>query len=197
MVHLCTCGGGWLCAEFTQGQFVDVLCGFSNTGDKSFNITLLKGSINSPRDYMYIQNFTEMTPYTEIKEGDQGTIYYRFFPDPNLEPNEYVLTLSVDYIDADKEEFQTVYFNQTVEIIESQSAQDSRTFFGRCLLLAVIVAGGVGFQTFSKRFAGKKGKGPTPVAAKSTGGANEWLQDTMIQSGGRASGSGKKASKKA
>jgi len=111
--------------KFTQGQFVDVLCGFSNNGDKSFNITTLKGSLNSPMDYQYIQNFSDLTPFSEIKEGDQGTLYYRFFPDPQLEPREYMLTLTVDYIDADKEEFQTVYFNQTVELIESQSAQDS------------------------------------------------------------------------
>ena len=179
--------------EFTQGQFIDVLCGFSNTGDKSFNITMLKGSINSPMDYMYIQNFTEMTPFSEIKEGDQGTLYYRFYPDPNLEPSEYVLTLSVDYIDADKEEFQTVYFNQTVEIVESQSAQDSRTFFGRCLMLVVLAGCALGANQFSKRFAGKKSKAPVAAAPKS-GGDNEWLQDTNLL---RASGSGKKGSKKA
>jgi len=181
--------------KFTQGQFVDVLCGFSNTGDKSFNITLLKGSLNSPMDYQYIQNFTENTPFTEIKEGDQGTIYYRFFPDPNLEPREYVLSLSVDYIDADKEEFQTVYFNQTVEIVESQSSQNSRTFFGRCLMLALLAAAGTGAQTFSKRFGGKKSKASAPTASKSSGSTNEWLQDTNIRGG--ATSSGKKGSKKA
>jgi len=181
-------------AEFTQGQFIDVLCGFSNTGDKSFNITLLKGSINSHMDYRYIQNFTEMTPFAEIKEGDQSTIYYRFFPDPNLEPREYVLSLTVDYIDADKEEFQTVYFNQTIEIVESQSSQNSRTFFGRCLMLALLAAAGVGAQTFSKRFGGKKSKASAPSASKNSGSANEWLQDTNIKGG---ASSGKKASKKA
>merc|ERR1712070_988452 len=112
--------------------------------------TSLKGSLNAPMGYMYIQNFTELTPFTEIKEGDQGTLYYRFFPDPNLEPNEYVLTLSVDYIDADREEFQTVYFNQTVEIVESQSVQDSRTFFGRCLMLVLIAVVGLGASQLSK-----------------------------------------------
>jgi hypothetical protein len=31
----------------------------------------MQGSLNAPMDYMYIQNFTEMTPNTEIKEGEQ------------------------------------------------------------------------------------------------------------------------------
>jgi len=179
--------------KFTQGQFVDVLCGFSNNGDKSFNITTLKGSLNSPMDYQYIQNFSDLTPFSEIKEGDQGTLYYRFFPDPQLEPREYMLTLTVDYVDADKEEFQTVYFNQTVELIESQSSQDSRAWFGRCLLLVLVAGLGFGGQLLTKRFAGKKSKAPTPVAPKATGGANEWLQDTMIAGGAR--GSGKKSKK--
>ena len=182
-----------LCIGFTQGQFIDVLCGFSNTGDKSFNITRIAGSLNSPKDYQYIQNFTEMTPGTEIKEGEQGTLYYRFFPDPNLEPTEYMLTLMVDYMDSEKEEFQTVYFNQTVELVESQSAQDSRALFGRVLALVLLMAGGFGAQILSKRFSGKKGKAASAAAPKTSGGQNEWLQDTMA---GR-SGTPKKGSKKA
>merc|ERR1712216_253316 len=84
--------------KFTQGQLIDVLCGFSNTGDKSFNVTKLEGSLHSTMDYRYIQNFTERTPSTEIKEGGQGTLLFQFYSDPNLEPRDYVLTLSVDYV---------------------------------------------------------------------------------------------------
>jgi hypothetical protein len=176
-------------AEFTQGQIVDVLCGFSNTGGKSFNITSLKGSLNSPMGYQYIQNFTESTPFAEIKEGAQDTLYYRFYPDPNLEPNEYVLTLTVDYVDADKEEFQTVYFNQTVELVESQSSADSRTLFGRVLMLVLIAAAGFGASQLAKRFGGKKSKARSTSAPKaSSAGSDEWLQDTMLAK----SGSGKK-----
>lgn len=171
-----------------------MLCGFSNNGDKSFNITTLKGSLNSPMDYQYIQNFSDLTPFSEIKEGDQGTLYYRFFPDPQLEPREYMLTLTVDYIDADKEEYQTVYFNQTVELIESQSAQDSRAWFGRCLMLVVLGGLAFGGNLLAKRFAGKKSKAPAPAAPKATSGANEWLQDTMVAGGSRG-GSGKKTKK--
>merc|ERR1712205_92534 len=65
--------------KFTQGQLIDVLCGFSNTGDKSFNVTKLEGSLHSTMDYRYIQNFTERTPFTEIKEGGQGTLLFQFY----------------------------------------------------------------------------------------------------------------------
>lgn len=177
------------CAEFTQHSIVDVLCGFSNTGDKSFNVTSLKGSLHSAMEYMPIQNFSEMSPFAEIKEGEQGTLYYRFYPDPNLEPAEYKLTLTVDYIDADKEEFQTVYFNQTIEIIESESQQASRTFFGQMILLVLLAGIGFGASQFAKRFGGKKSKARTSAAPKAASGGDEWLQDTMLAS---KSGSGKK-----
>ena len=41
-----------------------------------------------------------------------------------------VCVLQVEYMDGEKEEYQTVYFNQTVSIVESQSTKDGRTFFG-------------------------------------------------------------------
>ena len=175
--------------KFTQGQLIDVLCGFSNTGDKSFNVTKLEGSLHSPMDYRYIQNFTERTPFTEIKEGGQGTLLFQFYSDPNLEPRDYVLTLSVDYVDAEREEYQTVYFNQTIEFVESQATKDSAKFFGYVLSLVLLAAAAFGAQMLHKRFAGKKGKAPVVPVARTSGGANEWLQDTML--------AGKKGSKKA
>jgi len=181
--------------RFTQGEFIDVLCGFTNTGDKSYNVTAIKGSLNSPFDYrMYIQNFTEMTPNAEVKKGDQGTLFYRFYPDPNLEPRDYVLTILVDYVDADKEEYRSVVFNSTVEVVESQSALDSRTFFGRFLMLSFAglcaFAGNMLFNRFGKK------KGRAAEAKKTGGGENEWLSGINVPrpAEGR-SNSGKKKNK--
>ncbi len=173
---------------------MDVLCGFKNVGDKSFNITMLKGSLNSPYDYsMYIQNFTELAPFNEIKTGEEGTLSYKFFPDPGLEPRDYVLTLYVDYVDADKEEYRTVYFNSSIEIVESQSSLDTRTFFGRLLSLAFFVlVGFVGFHLY-KKFGTKKRSSKVEVK---TGSTNEWLEGSHTPGEPRRAGSGKKASAK-
>jgi hypothetical protein len=163
-------------AEFTQGEFIDVLCGFTNTGDKSYNVTSIRGSLNSPFDYrMHIQNFTEMNPNAEIKKGDQGTLFYRFYPDPNLEPREYILSILVDYVDADKEEYRSVPFNSTVEVVESQSAMDTRNMFGRFLGLAFLGLLGLGGFTLFNRFGKKKGRA-AEASRKAAGGENEWLQ---------------------
>ena len=181
-------------AEFVQGEFVEVLCGFKNAGDKSFNITLLKGSLNSPYDHsMYIQNFTEQAPFNEIKTGEEGTLAYKFFPDPGLEPRDYVLTLYVDYVDADKEEYRTVYYNSSIEIVESQSSLDTRTFFGRVLSLVFFgLVALVGYHLY-KKF-GTRRRSKTDV--KTGGSSNEWLEGSNAPGEPRRAGSGKKSSKK-
>jgi hypothetical protein len=183
-----------LCAEFVQGEFVEVLCGFKNTGDKSFNITMLKGSLNSPYDHsMYIQNFTEQAPFNEIKTGEEGTLAYKFFPDPGLEPRDYVLTLYVDYVDADKEEYRTVYYNSTIEIVESQSSLDMRTFFGRVLSVVFFaLVALVGYHLYKKFGTKKRSKSDV----KTTSSNNEWLEGSFGPSEPRRAGSGKKPSAK-
>ncbi|EKX39456.1 hypothetical protein GUITHDRAFT_76400 [Guillardia theta CCMP2712] len=181
--------------KFVQGQFVDALCGFSNLGDKSFNITNLKGYLISPYDYsMYIQNFSEVPAYTEVKKGEEGTLMYRFLPDPALEPREYMLTLTVDYIDADKEEYQTAFFNSTIEIVESQSALDSRVLFGRFLTVCFLgILGLVGNAAYS-RFMPKRRKTVDTSARSKESSQNEWLQGTFV--GGQKSSSGNKKKSK-
>ncbi len=181
-------------AEFVLGELIEALCGFSNVGDKSFNVTQMKGSLHSAVNYQYIQNFSEIMPFSEIKKGEQGTMSYRFFPDPQLDPAEYVLTLSIDYIDADKEEYRTVYFNSTIEVFESESSVSSRTFFGRFLFLCILALGGFfGFQYYKKQNAKKARRSADPASKQSS--HNEWLQDvTQLPAGGKR-GSGKTTKK--
>lgn len=172
-----------------------MLCGFTNTGDKSYNVTAIKGSINSPFDYrMYIQNFTEMNPNAEVKKGDQGTLFYRFYPDPNLEPRDYVLTILVDYVDADKEEYRSVVFNSTIEVVESQSSLDTRTFFGRFLMVSLLGLGAFAGSMVFNKFGKKKGRSAEP-SKKSARGENEWMQGINAPPSGDRSNSGKKKNK--
>lgn len=181
--------------KFVLGEFVEVLCGFKNTGDKSFNITMLKGSLNSLYDHsMYIQNFTEQAPFNEIKPGEEGTLAYKFFPDPHLDPFNYVLTLYVDYVDADKEEYRTVYYNSSIEIVESQSSVDTRTFFGRLLSLVFFaLVALVGYHLYKKFGTKKRSKADTKSGAVTS---NEWLEGSHTPGEPRRGGSGKKSSAK-
>ncbi len=151
----------------------------------------MKGSLHSATNYQYIQNFTEIMPFSEVKKSEQGTMSYRFFPDPKLDPATYVLTLSIDYIDADKEEYRTVYFNSTIEMIESQSSIDSRTFFGRLLVLCIFALGGFFSLQFYKKQSAKKARRATDSASKQSSNS-EWLQDINQLPAGGKRGSSKK-----
>lgn len=182
--------------KIVLGELVDVLCGFSNNGDKSFNITQMRGSLHNAIDYKTIMNLTEANPFAEIKKGEHGTMNYRFFLDPALDPAKYALTLSIDYIDADREEYRTVYFNSTVDLVESASDASSRAFFGRFITIGVL--GLVAFlgNNAYKKYSSKKGRRTVDSAAKAaSGGANEWLQDVNVP-GAKKANSGKKVSGK-
>uniref|UniRef100_A0A7S1DQC5 Translocon-associated protein subunit alpha n=2 Tax=Hemiselmis andersenii TaxID=464988 RepID=A0A7S1DQC5_HEMAN len=183
--------------KFILGELIDVLCGFTNVGDKSFNITQMKGSLHNAMDYKTIINYTEANPFAEIKKDEHGTMSYKFFADPNLDPKEYQLTLSIDYIDADRDEYRTVYFNNTIEFVESQSTLGSRAFFGYFLFAAFVgVVCFFGYKAYQK-YASKKTRRTGGEASKpSAGGASEWLQDVNVPGAPRRSGSGKKAGKK-
>jgi hypothetical protein len=156
--------------EIVLGELVDVLCGFSNNGDKSFNITQMRGSLHNAIDYKTIMNLTEANPFAEIKKGEHGTMNYRFFLDPALDPAKYALTLSIDYIDADREEYRTVYFNSTVDLVESASDASSRAFFGRFITIGVL--GLVAFlgNNAYKKYSSKKGRRTVDSAAKAASG---------------------------
>ena len=156
--------------EIVLGELVDVLCGFSNNGDKSFNITQMRGSLHNAIDYRTIMNLTEANPFAEIKKGEHGTMNYRFYLDPALDPAKYALTLSIDYIDADREEYRTVYFNSTVDLVESASDASSRAFFGRFITIGVL--GLVAFlgNNAYKKYSSKKGRRTVDSAAKAASG---------------------------
>jgi len=133
------------------GKEVTALIGFSNTGDKAFNVTGIGAHLHSPYDFAYyIQNFTAYEIEGVIEPGSQLSIEYTFKPDPSLEPLEFHLSGWILYNDSDNNEFRSTFVNGTIELVEAPSDFDIRgvfTWFLAVAALGLIVY--VGFNVFA------------------------------------------------
>jgi len=133
------------------GKEVTVLVGFSNSGDKTFNITAIGAHLHSPFDFgYYIQNFTAYEIEGVIGPGEQLSLEYTFKPDPSLEPLEFHLSGWIIYNDSDSNMFRSTFVNGTIELVEAQSDFDIRgvfTWFLAVAALGLIVY--VGFNVFA------------------------------------------------
>jgi len=133
------------------GKEVTVLVGFSNSGDKAFNLTAIGAHLHSPYDFTYyIQNFTAYEVEGIIEPGAQLSLEYTFKPDPSLEPLEFHLSGWILYNDSENQMFRSTFVNGTIELIEAPTDFDIRgvfTWFLAVAALGLIVY--VGFNVFA------------------------------------------------
>jgi translocon-associated protein subunit alpha len=175
------------------GKEVTVLVGFSNSGDKTFNITGIGAHLHSPYDFTYyIQNFTAYEVEGTVGPGEQLSLEYTFKPDPSLEPLEFHLSGWVIYNDSDNTMFRSVFVNGTIELIEAQSDFDIRgvfTWFLAVAALGLIVY--VGFNVFAtpeqkksvaKRAGGSSERGPKKQASEDAGFLDSLYTPSKTQS---------------
>jgi len=121
------------------GKEVTVLVGFSNSGDKTFNITAIGAHLHSPFDFSYyIQNFTAYEVEGTVAPGEQLSLEYVFKPDPQLEPLEFHLSGWILYNDSDNNMFRSTFVNGTIELTEAQSDFDIRGVFTWFLAVAAL-----------------------------------------------------------
>lgn len=153
--------------QIQLGKEVVMLVGVTNTGDKTFNMTSITGSLNSPYDFSYyLQNFTDGVVKRPLTPGQKVTLVFTFKPKKNVEAMELQLSTVVNYEDEDKEKFATVAYNRTTEFTEAGSEEDIQA------LLNYLIYGGIslllGFIVFKSMFASK------PVA-KAGEKSDDWL----------------------
>jgi len=162
------------------GKEVTILVGFSNSGDKAFNITAIGAHLHSPYDFTYyIQNFTAYEVEGVVEPGAQLSLEYTFKPDPSLEPLEFHLSGWILYNDSENTMFRSTFVNGTIELVEAQSDFDIRgvfTWFLAVAALGLIVY--VGFNVFAtpeqkksvaKRAGAAVERGPKKQASEDNG----------------------------
>jgi hypothetical protein len=164
--------------EFELGKPILLAIGFTNVGQNTFNVTLIKGSLRYGLDWkMIIQNFTEFSYGTLVDPQEHVSFLYGFFPDPMLDPREFGFHANVYYTDG-IENYTTVFFNSTIKLIDSStSAFDAQSVFTYVGITGI--TGLIAFFIFSNTGTKKKKSTvSTETKTKSTSSDDDWLVGT-------------------
>jgi len=171
----------YLDARLPIGKEVEILTVLKNKGELALTVTSIKASFNYPLDHKYyIQNFTEFPYALTVAPSEEYTISYVFQPDALLEPRDYDLVVQMFYGDAEGQNYTSVVFNSTIDMVEVGTAVDAQTFF--VYLGVVAVLGLVLFMIYkalghwresNKNVALERG------TKMNTELNNEWLQGTF------------------
>jgi len=184
------------------GKEVTVLVGFSNSGEKTFNITAIGAHLHSPFDFgYYIQNFTAYEVEGTIGPGEQLSLEYTFKPDPSLEPLEFHLSGWVIYNDSDNNMFRSTFVNGTIELIEAQSDFDIRGVFTWFLAVAALgLMAYVAFNTLAtpeqKKIVAKRAGSSTERGPKKQASEDAGFLDSLYTPSKSQGIVGKKSNKK-
>jgi hypothetical protein len=65
----------------------------------------------------------------ELKPGEELSLEYKFFPDPRLEPRDFVVALSAVYTDNKGKFHSLTFFNETINIVEVKQLIDWELIF--------------------------------------------------------------------
>lgn len=177
--------------SFPAGKMADVVLGFRNEGSETYNVTMIAGSLNSPVDFnVHVQNFTHMGYGQVVKPGEEVSLEYKFLPDPRLEPRDFVVALTVFYVDGSGKWYTSTFFNQTVNIVEVKKLVDWELLF-LIVLFATGIAGVVyaayayvvslgWLKSQKKRRTTSRSK--EPVAPMSAEDQQDWVKGTPYDS---------------
>lgn len=123
------------------GEPVTAVCAFTNDGAEALNITAIMGSLNAAAQFSFhIQNFTHRMIDTVVEPGQEIALAYSFTVDPEVEPYQYSLALTVFYEDEDNV-FTTTYFNETRNFVEPPTSLDLKGML--VYVIAAAVVGGI------------------------------------------------------
>jgi hypothetical protein len=172
--------------KFPLASDIQVLVGVHNKGRSAYNVTFVAASLHSPFDFNYvIQNFSARAIGEVVDAGGEQTFDYTFRPDKNLEPLEFWLSAFIIYNNTESalSEYQTFFYNGTIELVERPSDLNVRRVF--TYFLAVAAAGLVGYIAFhiaapsksssaSATERGTREEGGAPV-----GGGGGWVPERV------------------
>ncbi|CAG9561470.1 unnamed protein product [Danaus chrysippus] len=116
--------------DLQAGYPVEFLVGFINKGSEDYIVETMEASFRYPMDYnYYIQNFTALPYYREVKPKQEATFAYSFIPNEAYAGRPFGLNIQLNYRDASGNYYQEAVYNQTINIVEVSEGLDGETFF--------------------------------------------------------------------
>jgi len=166
---------------FTIGDVIPIVLGFTNKGERNFNITSIAAYLKYPQDWKYfLQNYTRFWYGEIVPPGESHSFVYSFYPDPMLEPRDFGLQVNVFYTDSAGENYTSVFYNGTFTLTESNEGLDAQTLFTYVGILGV--AGLIGFGVYKAGRSATKKRFPKQRVEYGTQQQdvidNEWLEGT-------------------
>ncbi|XP_045450900.1 translocon-associated protein subunit alpha [Melitaea cinxia] len=171
--------------DLQAGFPVEFLVSFINKGTEDYIVETMEASFRYPMDYTYyIQNFTALPYYKEVKPKQEATFAYSFIPNEAFAGRPFGLNIQLNYRDASGNFYQEAVYNQTLNIVEVSEGLDGETFFLYVFLGAACVLALVLGQQALSSLARRRTPRATPKPLETGTGANDvdydWLPKEVV-----------------
>lgn len=124
--------------ELVASQLTKFLIGFSNRGEKDFVVKAIDTSFRYPMDFTYhIQNFSAVRYERVVQPKQEATFDYAFIPSDQFIGRPLGLVVNLHYMDADGAYYTHAVYNETINVVEDETAFSTETGFLYVVLAAL------------------------------------------------------------
>ncbi|KAL1208208.1 Translocon-associated protein subunit alpha [Cardamine amara subsp. amara] len=163
------------------GEETELLVGLKNDGKTSVGVMGIRASVHLPYDHkLLVQNLTMLRfNNASIPTSLQATFPYIFAVSQYLQPGAFDLVGYIIY-DVEGKPFQSVFYNGTIEVVESGGLLSGESVFLLTLGIALLLLLGLWAYSQVQRLTKKTKKvSKVEVGTRSTD-ADEWLEGTTL-----------------
>ncbi|XP_008799416.2 translocon-associated protein subunit alpha-like [Phoenix dactylifera] len=163
------------------GEVTEILVGMHNEGKSTLNVIAMYGSLHLPFDHhMLVQNLTMQEFFNaSVPFSAQATFPYKFAASKFLQSGLFDLVGTIVY-EIDQQRYQSVFYNGTIEVVETGGFLSIESVFLVTLGAALIGLFGLWAYGQIQRFSKKTKSMPKVEVGTRAADANmdEWLQGT-------------------
>ncbi|KAK4785597.1 hypothetical protein SAY86_002286 [Trapa natans] len=163
------------------GEETELVVGMKNDGESILNVIGIRASVHLPYDHkLLVQNLTgQGFNNATVPPSAQSSFPYIFAVSKYLQPGNFDLVGTIFY-EIDQQPYQTVFYNGTIEVVESGSFLSMESVFLITLGIALLVLLGLWVQGRLQNLSKKTKKAPEVEVGTKTidSSLDEWLQGT-------------------
>ncbi|KAK4774319.1 hypothetical protein SAY86_009254 [Trapa natans] len=163
------------------GEETELVVGMKNDGESILNVIGIRASVHLPFDHkLLVQNLTgQGFNNATVPPSAQSSFPYIFAVSKYLQPGNFDLVGTIFY-EIDQQPYQTVFYNGTIEVVESGGFLSMESVFLITLGIALLVLLGLWVHGRLQNLSKKTKKAPkVEVGTKTTDASlDEWLQGT-------------------